>query len=298
MDLQFARELMERTGFPEEASASLLAWAETLARPGMAEEFRMLVYAYGESGFRADAVQARVDALAKTAGIHPYSLWLLLLIECAGKAKPLYHSKGVHEEVFWDTFRDLKYKLLECRENYGVWGNFVAFWYDIFFRADIVKLGRLEYERCRYQRETPYSWGDITVRNGDPVLSIHIPSSAEPFDRGAVLESLGRAHAFFGRDVLVCECHSWLLYPGYEELWPAGGNVRGFREMFDILQSWDSEGFGDGWRVFGSAYGGDPAALPEKSAMQRAFKKHILAGGKHGDGFGLLLFDGRKILNR
>ena len=298
MDLQFAQELMEKTGFPQEAEEELLSQGEKLTFEPLSGEFAVLLDTYRENNFRGGAIQDKVDAMAQNAGMHPYTLWLLVLMECAGRAKPLYMQRGVSEKVFWDTFADLKYKLWECWDNYGIWGNFVAFWYGIFFRADIVKLGRLEYEYSIHDLETPYVCGEHAVRKGDPVLSIHIPSSGEPFDRESVMESLKLAHAFFGTDVLVCKCHSWLLYPGYEEVWPKGGNVRDFRALFDVVQSWDSVEFGDGWRVFSAAWAGESKELPEKTSMHRAFKKHILSGGKHGSGYGMLLFDGKEIINR
>lgn len=298
MDLTFAQELMEKTGFPVDARQELLTQGQKLLQPSLAEDFGKLMEDYRKSDYDGWAVKAEVEELAGKAGMHPYTLWLLLLIECSGKAKPLYMAKGISEKVYWDTFTDLKYKLWECWDNYGVWGNFVAFWYGIFFRADIVKLGRLEYENRIYYMDTPYTFGDVSVGKGDSVISVHIPSSGEPFDRASVLESLRLAYTHFGRDKLVCICHSWLLYPGYESVYPEGGNVRDFRALFDVVCSADSEEFGDGWRVFASAWGSEPAQLPEKTAMQRAFKKHILAGGKHGDAFGVLIFDGKEIVNR
>ena len=298
MDIQFAKELMEKTGFPREAMTELLSQGEKLTTEPLKGEFAALLKYYRENNFLGSAIQDKVDALAGSAGMHPYTLWLLVLIECAGQVKPAYMEKGVSEKIFWDTFADLKYKLWECWDNYGIWGNFVAFWYGIFFRADIVKLGRLEYEYSTYDLETPYVCGEHTVRKGDPVLSIHIPSSCEPFDREAVMESLRLAHAFFGKEVLICKCHSWLLYPGYEEVWPQGGNVRSFRSLFDVISSGDSEEFGDGWRVFSAAWGSEPDRLPEKTSMHRSFKKHILSGGKHGSGDGMLLFDGKNIINK
>ena len=36
--------------------------------------------------------------------------------------------------------------------------------------------------------------------------------------------------------------------------------------------------------------------LPEDTSMRRAFKKHLLAGGKTGAALGILVFDGEKLL--
>ena len=72
-------------------------------------------------------------------------------MQAAQRARRDYLAQGVCEEIFWDTFCDLRYKLLECKTIHGVWGNFVASWYPIFYTCQIVKLGRLEFENAVYE---------------------------------------------------------------------------------------------------------------------------------------------------
>lgn len=298
MDTRFINELMEKTGFPAEAKEEVRRCGDQLAARGLEGEFEALLERYHSAGFRAEQVQPEVDRLAEQAGFSGHTLWLLVLIQWAKRVKPEYEKKGVSGETFWATFSDLKYKVLECHEIHGVWGNFVPFWYNIFFTCDIVKLGRLEFESCTYPLDEPYTWGDITVKKGDPVKSIHIPSSGEPFDWDARLDAYRRAYAFFGEKPLICVCDSWLLYPPYRGLLPETSNVRSFMKDFHVIHQRDEEVFDDAWRVFGREYQKAPAALPEKTGMQRAFKNHLINGGSAGEGFGVLIFDGEKIINR
>ena len=245
-------------------------------------------------------IEPLIGEMAEAAGLSPYTVWLLFLIGAARPAKELYRDRGISEEVFWATFEDMKYKALECKAVHGVWGTFVAFWYPIFFSCDIVKLGRLEYETTVYDEDQPYEKGGIVLKKGDPILSIHIPSSGEPFDEAARLASYKLAYDFFREErkggPLVCQCGSWLLYPPYREILSPASNIVSFQGDFDIAFSQEEEKFHDAWRVFGADYEKPAAELPEKTSMQRAFKRWLLEGKKTGEGFGVLVLDGERIV--
>ncbi len=215
MNKEFLQLMMERTNFPAEARVFLLESADTLTRAGQEEALDGAVEFFRENDFSVQLTQPLTEEIGKAAGLSPYTVWLLLLIEAAQNVREAFRQDGVPEQVFWDTFADLRYKVVECKEIYGVWGNFVAFWYPIFYTRDIVKLGRLEFENSTWNSEKPYEKNGFTVKKGDKVKSIHIPSSGEPFDEAARLASYQRAYEFFKDELnggpLVCVCHSWLL---------------------------------------------------------------------------------------
>ncbi len=302
MDLDFLKLLMEKTGFPEEAKEEALHSAGVLAQAGQEEALDGAVEFFYQQDLDIKLTSPLIEAISQESGVHLYTVWLLFLIQAAKPAVAVYLEKGVPEEVVWETFRDLKFKVLECKNVQGVWGNFVAFWYPIFYSCDIVKLGRLEFENITYKEETPYVWGDYTIRPGDPVKSVHIPSSGEPFDEAARLDSYKRAYDFFKDELqgkpLVCVCDSWLLYPRNREILSPTSNIVSFSHDFDVIRWKEQEEFHDAWRVFGAEYQKPAADLPENTSMQRAFKKWLVEGKKTGSGFGVLLFDGKKILNR
>ena len=291
LDKNFLTLLMDKTGFPEEAKTSLSESAGKVD-PQALEQALDAFYA---GGFSIKDTQPAIDEMAKAAGLSPYTVWMVFLMQGAKHAKADYEKKGVSEDIFWDTFCDLRYKALECMENYGVWGTFVAFWYPIFFSCDIVKLGRLEYETAPYEGPE-FTKAGVTVKPGDMVQNIHIPSSGEPFDAAARLASYKKAYEFFKpQGPLVCMCHSWLLFPEYKKILKPGSNIASFQEDFDIIKT-DTGRFGDAWRVFGPEHDKPTEELPERTSMQRAFKGHLLAGGETGEGLGVLLFDGEKLL--
>ena len=201
MDKEFSRLFWEREGFPQEARQALDLCLDRLDRLGKTEALDGIGAFYRGNGFDADLTQPLLEDLALETEISVYTLWLLLLIDQAKTAFGDYKALGVPEQVVWDTFQDLTYKLLECKQVYGVWGTFVASWYHIFFTCDIVKLGRLEFESTVYDEAVPYRFGDFTLEKGDPVKSIHIPSSGEPFTWEARLDSYKRAYRFFQKEL-------------------------------------------------------------------------------------------------
>lgn len=298
LDKDFMALLMERTAFPVEARQELLRCAQVVEDAGQTPALFAALEAFYQDGFSTQNAQPAIEQAAAGAGISPYTVWMLFLMQGAKQAKEDYAKKGVGEEIFWATFADLRYKAIECKENYDVWGTFVAFWYPIFFSCDIVKLGRLEYESRVYDGPA-YEKNGFALRPGDKVRSIHIPSSGEPFDKAARLESYKMAYKFFEDELaggpLACMCHSWLLYPEYKKILKPGSNIASFMEDFDIIETETGE-FGDAWRVFGPQHTLPAAELPEDTSMRRAFKQHLLAGGKTGEGLGILLFDGEKLL--
>ena len=294
MNKDFLKLLMDRTGFPEEAKAAYTRDADKLdpeAVDGAIEFFY-------ETDFDISQLEPLIGDMAERAGISPHTAWGLFLAFAAERAQKDYIARGISEQVFFDTFSDLCYKTVECMHNKGVWGTFVQFWYPIFYSCDIVKLGRLEYETITYDGPSREISG-VNIRPGQKVANIHIPSSGEPFDLNARLQSYKLAYDFFkdmrGGGPLVCVCHSWLLYPEYRRVLSGASNIVSFQDDFTILEI-DDGSFRDAWRVFGPAADGPTEQLPEDTSMQRAFKRHLLSGGSNGSALGVLVFDGERLL--
>lgn len=294
MNRDFLELLMERTGFPAEAQAAYNLAADKLDPAAMdgAIDF------FYENDFDIGLLTPLIEDMAENSGVSVHTVWGLFLAFAAERAHGDYIADGVSEKIFFDTFSDLRYKAIECMHNKGVWGTFVQFWYPIFYRRDIVKLGRLEYETITYDHPAREVAG-VTLRPGQKIGNIHIPSSGEPFDLDARIESYRLAYDFFkdmrGDGPLVCICHSWLLYPEYRRVLSGTSNIVSFQDDFTVLEI-DDGAFDDAWRVFGPAADGPTAELPEDTSMQRAFKKHLLEGGKNGSALGVLVFDGERLL--
>ncbi len=297
MNMEFLKLILDKTLFPIDAKDEVLRCASLLDKGAFCEATQF----FFDNDFNIEKTGEYIDTMAEKAEVSPYTVWLVLLLSASEKVKPLYDKYGV-DNLFWDTFSDLKFKAYECKNIHDVWGNFVAFWYPIFYRGNIIKLGCFEYENLNYYFDKDYTFGDITVKKGEAVKSVHIPSSGEPFDAKSRLDSYRKAYEIFkaelGDKPLICVCDSWLLYPEYRDILPDGSNIRSFMDDFDLVTRHDSDSFDDAWRVFGSEHQKAPQDLPEKTSLQRVFKKQLIDGGKVGTGQGVMIFDGEKIINR
>lgn len=304
MNLNFMNLVLEKTDFPEEARVFFRELADKIIAGGYEAEFDGFVDVYFESNCDSGKLDGILKEFAGKAGGSHFSYWMLMLILATERAKPMYDARGVSEEVFWDTFADLRSKAIECHDVQGIWGTFVAFWYGLFYTCKILKFGRLEYQECDCGNENIYTVGGIKILPGMKLLSIHIPSNFGSFSKEIRMDSYKKAYDFFskayGMDTLIFECGSWLLCPVYREVLGPESNVVSFMDDFKIISSRSSDDhFGDAWRVFGkAAHDGTPLAdWPEDTTMRRKIKAHLLAGGKTGSGRGYFAFDGEKLIN-
>ena len=137
------------------------------------------------------------------------------------------------------------------------------------------------------------------LKKGDVVYNCHIPSGS-PLAPEAVMDSLRRAHAFYQPEngVLPVICHSWLLYPPHKKVFPPASNLLRFAEMFDVTESEVSPDYNDFWRIFHCPYHASLKNLPRRTELQRNFAAYLQQGNQMGLGLGVLLFDGKTILNR
>ena len=133
--------------------------------------------------------------LAEKCGISSYSAYMLLFICMFERLHKLYFEKGIDDTIFYDTLRDLRYKLEECKLVHNQTGTFVPKWYKGFFEMKIFALGRLQFE-------INHIWFDCevdgkTIPKGTKVLSVHIPRTGTKLDHSLVLESYEKAKRFF-----------------------------------------------------------------------------------------------------
>lgn len=287
------RAQAEPKPLPEEAVKTLTEEG-TLLLTKYAHEMQAAVeLLYNSDCSVASTLEARKE-LAEISGVPLQTVTFVFMIAASLRMKGDYLAAGHREEIFWETILDVKFKLFECKTVHGVWGNFVENWYDIFYQVKIFKLGRLEYELCEYPAEAPvYTWGDITVKPGDEILSVHIPSSGK-LTREMRMDSYRQAYDFFadmrGDKPLICFCHSWLLFEGNRQIFPGTMNLVDFMNDWDIIHSEEIDDYYDAWRLFGKKYEGDVSVLPQITSQQKAMAKWLSEGKKTGEGLGVLIF--------
>ena len=258
-----------------------------------------LMGAAREAFFSAESMEWKqaLLSIAELTGVHPYTVDLLLLLTSADTLREHYRSHGLEEAVFWDTIKDVRCKMMECHTVFGVWGTACLGWQRGFFLMDRFALGRLQYERRTFPKD---SYADH-IRRGEPALVCHIPSG-EPLAAEQVFASLKQAYRFFPdthiHGKLAVICNSWMLYPGYGQLFPASSNLAKFRAMFHVIDQKTDPDKTEFWRIFDCPW--DPNIklddLPCKTSLQREMIRHLKNGGTMGSGWGILLFDGENIL--
>lgn len=135
----------------------------------------------------------RVDALTKD-GYHRYTAELLFWLYTIPFMKEQYVSRGISEDMLWESMTDIPCKMRECRELYGVTGVYCD-WFFIFTAIRIFRFGRLEFEVTTFTPES-YSRAGVELNKGDTVYFCHIPSGGRLTEE-LCLESYKRAYEFF-----------------------------------------------------------------------------------------------------
>ena len=238
---------------------------------------------------------APLDACASRIGVSPHTLYGLFVMQAFLSSRERFISRH-GEEVYRSTSADVVCKTAECRAYYGVVGIKSLSWYDNLLRGRYVGIGRLQYTVVEFLGKR-YEKHGLSLKQGDPVITIHIPSSG-PLTEEACHDSYRRAHAYFkarfGKDVLPFVCHSWMLYSRNLEFFPRGGNLERFMEDFELLDEGETNNL-NMWRIFGKPYE-DYRDLPRKTRLQAALADYLAAGNVMGFGYGIFAHDGERIL--
>lgn len=297
-------DLLTNIGFTSEEIAKVERFVEQLKAKQIWDTVQKLAFevmSVHPCGTTLRTNLEHVEQLETEAGIHKYSLDLLLLIECTLILKKDFEKKALEDskyslEIFYETMKDITYKVHECQDVYGVLGIFVGFWYDGFFDMTRFALGRLQFEMMPLWLSKPVLIHGYMLENGMEAINMHIPSSGPliPFE---VEESLRMASEFFkdrfkGRPVVFVMA-SWLLDEDFMALLPEG-NIKKFVTQFQVLNTNKSDYFDDGWRVFGNTWCFDKNQwrdavknLPRNTRLQRVIADYLQRGGNLGYGYGV-----------
>lgn len=291
------REICKEMNIPQDSTEVFVsAWEQVQSNAEAKKEFELAAECY----FRAlEPSLAHLKKVAELTGIVIHTVHYLLGLYFVPQFHTVCKMLGVPEDIYRDTLTDLRGKIFECRDRYGVDGTFVLFWYRRVYTCDVLKIGRLEFEPEQWRGE---QYAPL-LKKGTPTYHLHI-LSGEPFTPELVLDSLKRGYEFYHiaetkTKIMILECSSWLLYPPTVALYKKGGNLDRFCSLFDIVSCKESGGFGSAWRVFGVQPTEETLPdMPEDNSMRRAFKQYLLNGGKMGTGHGVFFFDGERVLTK
>lgn len=235
-----------------------------------------------------------INKMAKLSDVHPYTATMLTLILLSRKMRERLLKLGLTKRVVLNTILDFKWKIIECKKLHGVPGTDHFDWYTRFLELRLFALGRLQFELRSYQGEE-ITVGERVIKEGMPVLYTHIPKDGSPLDIKLCNASFKEAKKVFAKllgieDIPVL-CASWLLYPKNRDFLPESSNIIKFMDRFTLVSV-------DHCRrdrnsvipfVFEVKMNTPTEELPEETSLQRAYKAHLLEGGRMGAGTGVLI---------
>jgi hypothetical protein len=227
------------------------------------------------------------DSAAKEIYIYEYTAELIMFLLFTKKLKERYDEKGISEEIFETTVKDFRYQMEVCKNVKGIIGTPCSDWCIGFVAMTRFGLGRFQYEVIKFNAD--YTKDGKTLTPESLVLNVHIPASGQPLSGELALDSFERAKEFY-KDIIgepfAFKCGSWLLYPEHEQMLSHESNIYRFMQLFDIIDYGIKKNNGDLYRIFGTEEK-RVEYLSENTSLQRAYKKHLLNGGKTGYGVGV-----------
>lgn len=209
-------------------------------------------------------------------------LFLALFARFAVDAHEEYAAKGISDDIYYDTFSDLRIWSDKCYQDYGVYGIEEYRWMQEHVRLALFRLGRLQFQPIALDHNVEID-GRLFCK-GQIVLNVHIPEGG-PLDEQSVEQSFELARTFFRGIPSVFMCQSWLLFPQLAEILPQGSNILKFQQSFAVYQT-DLDSTQAEERIFGQVCA-DPSCYEENTSLQQSAKAYLIDGNKLGSGYGI-----------
>lgn len=301
---EFYRTLMKKLELPEKAEEEFTAVIKKLDTDlQFGREIDKLVMRFMfPKAHDIRRFLEKLPPLAERYSVNENTLQFVFLLLSAEVMAKRYVKQNFPDEVFYETVKDLKYKLQECLVCKGYNGTFVPHWFEGFFRLERFGLGRFQYEHTDIDRDITTKSG-IKIKKGTKVLFLHIPSSGVPLTDEVRMDSYKKAYNFY-KDTpfvkngnIIFVCHSWLLYKKHYEFLPENSNIIRFMNDFYIYDQYISDEKEDLWRIFGKADKLPYNEMPEDTSLKKAYKNWLIKNDEVGGGAGVIVFDGEKIIS-
>ena len=233
-------DLMATIQLPEEGIRQLLDAREQLEKEGhwdvIVQTAEQVMTADGELSVLTKTLE-ETEGREETFCVNRYLLDALMLFCCWEEVKVRYEKQGLPMDVFDKSLEDMKWKMLECYEIHGVYGNFVGHWYDGFFNLTRFGLGRLQFELRPFEGKEDCEVDGVQIHPGDTVINMHIPS-AGPMKPELLDDAFAQAEVFFKehfpKDYTVFGVESWLIDPDLVRILPEG-NMKAYADRFHLV---------------------------------------------------------------
>ena len=290
---QYLQDFMVSYDYPGEAVETLLSAYGVLKE---VPAFQALIAVYEKDRFcDYTAMLATCKQIAAEVQIHTYTVEFLMFMCFSRKLRETYLENGYSEALWRQSMLDLKCKMLVCWDVKRIWGMFVAWWYDGFFRMERFGLGRMEFELFPFPLDYYEKDGKV-LRKGDTVINCHIPRTGEPLTPEMVQDAMTQAVEFYkdtfaGKPIPIF-CESWLIYSKMDDLLPAKSNIRSFKERCEILHDhlYDAGDYSEMWRLYDMDFTGNLDDFPADSTLRKNYRQFLKEGGQVGEGYGVFFW--------
>ena len=289
----YLQEFMESYDYPQEAISTLLATYDIL---GENRDFRQLLAIYDHDRFcDYKALTDKCKEIAADAGIHTYTVEFVMFLCFSRKLREICLENGYSEAMWRHSMLDMKCKLMVCKSVKNIWGLFVSFWYDGWFRMERFAMGRMQFELFDFPLDYYEKDGKV-LRKGDKVINVHIAKTGESIAPDLLEDAYRQAVEFykdeFSGKSIPFFCESWLAYPKLDDFLKEGSNIKAFKDRFDIIHVhlYDKGDYSEMWRLYDMDYTGDLDDFPGDSSLRRAYKQYLKDGGQVGEGYGVFFW--------
>ena len=290
---QYLQSFMESYDYPAEAIDTLLSAYDTVRDH---PDFQALLDIYDKDRYcDYPALLAQCRRIAAEVDIHTYTIEFLMFLCFSRKLLQTYLEIGYTVALWRQSMLDLKCKMMVCKSVKNIWGMFVAWWYDGFFRMERFGLGRMEFELFDFPLDYYEKDGKV-LKKGDKVINCHIAKTGEPLSPELVEDAYRQAVAFY-KDAFIGKpiplfCESWLIYSKMDDLLPERSNIRTFKERYDVIHDhlYEKGDYSEMWRLYDMDYTGNLDDFPGDSTLRRNYRQYLKEGGQVGEGYGVFFW--------
>lgn len=260
--------------------------AEDAAFEGRVQEcFR--AYDRGDEDFGA-----YLKDFGEAEGVAPEEMNLYIFLRLSERTWAYYQTKGIGEDVFYESFYSMTVCAQVCYDRRGIYGidqNTYRRWQRYVIDGTLFRLGRLEFQLKELDYDVEVE--GLSVPAGTTVLSVHIPRYL-PLNEEDCEKAYARARAFFrkhyGMEQCVFFCASWLLHPWMQEVLPETSAIVRFQKKFRLTRVEQRVESAVAW-IFPGYENRDISEFPTDTSLRRAAIRRIREGGTIGVAHGVRL---------
>ena len=221
---------------------------------------------------------------------------LSLVIAIAIKAHDDYIKRGIEDNIYYDTMKDIAIWANEYYKSTQKIGLENVGWIFLHLTLSIFKIGRLQFQPttvpyiplifyCKHEK--------IKIPFKKQCINIHIPRG-EKLDYNECIKSINMSKDFFKEfypnisldNYMII---SWLVDPRLTRIVDKESNIYKFQSLFNVVRILPTNK-DTNYYVFGKKKIKNIKNLPENTSLQRSIKNYYLKGQSLGIGLGLLDF--------